>query len=174
MRLEIIPKWNLPLQFVECLACHGLLASNGRIRHKATRSQARMVGPPREHHTLSNRRQHHRRTVDGSGKREGSLQCGADCSAVSPALIRSHAFWRQRKVKCANGISHPGRMVKVFRHGWQIPRRTHTCWCLSSFACRSRRPCPTIVLLRQMGHTRGSRASGITPAQGCLASLGVR
>jgi hypothetical protein len=44
MRLEIIEKWNLPLKLVECPALHGLLASSGRIRHSAARSQARMVG----------------------------------------------------------------------------------------------------------------------------------
>ncbi len=137
-----------------------------------------MVGTRREccrllhqHHTLTNRRQHHRRTADGSGNREGSLQCGTACSAASPALIRPHACWRHRKVKCANGISHSGRMVKVFRHGWQIPRRTQTRWCLSSFACRSRRPWPRIVWRWQSGHIRGRSLSGITPVQGCLASL---
>ena len=35
--------------------------------------------------TLSSRRWAHRRIVDGSGKRDGSLQCGAACSAESPA-----------------------------------------------------------------------------------------
>jgi hypothetical protein len=180
--VEIVQNRNLPLQLVECVARHGLLASSGRIRHNAARSQARMVGPRRkcrpllaaQHHTLSNRRQHHRRTVDGSGKREGSLQCGADCSSTSPALIRSHACWRHRNVKCASGTSQCGRMVKVFRHRWQIPRRTQMHWCLSSFACRSRRPWPMIVLLWQSGHSRGSTLSGITPAQGCLVSLAER
>ncbi len=38
-----------------------------------------------QHHTLSSRRRAHRRTVDGSGKRAGSLQCGAACSTESPA-----------------------------------------------------------------------------------------
>jgi hypothetical protein len=45
-------------------------------------------------------------TVDGSGKGDGSLQCGADCPATSPALMRSHGCWRHCKVKCANGMSH--------------------------------------------------------------------
>jgi hypothetical protein len=151
MCVEIIQNRNLAFQIVERLACHGLLAPSGRIRRHATKSQARMVGARRkcpllvQNHTLSSRRQHHRRTVDGSANREGSLQCGAACSAGSPALIRSHACWRHRKVKGANGISHSGKTVKVFRHGWQIPRRTHTRWCLSSLASRSRRPWPMIV-----------------------------
>jgi hypothetical protein len=182
MCLQIIPNWNLPLQLVECFASHGLSASGGRIRHNALRSQARMVGLGRrgcslllyQHHTLSNRRQHHRRTVDGSGKREGSLQCGAACSATWPELIRSHACWRHRNVKGANGISHCGRMVKVFRHGWQMPRRTQTRWRRSSFASRSRRPWPMMVRLWHSGHIRGRSSSGITPVQACLASQVVR
>jgi len=182
MILEIIPHWNLPLQIIERLASHGLLASNGRIRQNAARSQARMVGPRRnswpmlldQHHTLSNLRPHHRRTVDGSGRRDGSLQCGAACSATWPALIRSHACSRQRHVNGANGISHCGRMVKVFRHERQIPRRTQRPWRLSSFACRNRRPWPRIDVLWQSGHSRGSSPSGITPVRCCLEYQVVR
>ena len=77
-----------------------------------------------QHHTLSSRRRAHRRTVDGSGKRVGSLQCGAACSAESPAPIRSQACRRQCKLKCAEGASQSGKIVKVFLQGRQIPRRT--------------------------------------------------
>ena len=42
--LQIIQQWNLLFQLVESMAIHGLLASMGRIRQNAARSQARMVG----------------------------------------------------------------------------------------------------------------------------------
>ena len=42
-----------------------------------------------------NRRCAHRRTVDGSGKCAGSLQCGAACWAVSPAAMCSQDCCRQ-------------------------------------------------------------------------------
>ena len=44
MRLQITHQRNLLFQVVESLAIHGLLASIGRIRQSATRSQATMVG----------------------------------------------------------------------------------------------------------------------------------
>jgi hypothetical protein len=47
---------------------------------------------------LSSRRCAHRRTVHASGERDASLQYGAASCAVSPAPIRSHACWRQRRV----------------------------------------------------------------------------
>jgi hypothetical protein len=82
--VEILQQWNLLFQFIERPAIHGLLASIGRIRQTAPRSQARMVGAPKkctpmarvvsQHHTLSKRRCAHRRTLEGSGKRVGSLQ----------------------------------------------------------------------------------------------------
>ena len=64
------------------------------------------------------------------------------------------------------------RIVKVFLHGWQIPRRTqmHSCW--SSWHWRRRRPWPMIVLSRQTGHRRGRQSSGITPARCCLLASG--
>ena len=78
---QIIQQRNLLFQFVESLATHGLLASIGRIRHSAPRSQARMVvvckkcksgGPAcTQNHTLSSRRCTHRRKVDGSGRWSG-------------------------------------------------------------------------------------------------------
>jgi hypothetical protein len=70
-----------------------------------------------QQHTLSRRRRAHRRKVDGSGAREGSLQCGAACSIDSPAAIRSQACRLQPKVKGADGASQSGRIVKVFLHG---------------------------------------------------------
>ncbi len=107
MCLEIVQQRNLLLQLVESLAIHGLLASSGRIRQQRGQipgkdggrlaESARPVDCLHQHHTLSSRRHAHRRRVDGSGKRDGSLQCGAACSATSPALIRSQACWRQRK-----------------------------------------------------------------------------
>src|ERR1700730_1883617 len=51
-----------------------------------------------QQHTLSPRLSTQRRTVDGSGKRVGSLQCGAACSAESPTPIRSQAWRRQRRL----------------------------------------------------------------------------
>ena len=44
MRLQIAHQGNLLFQVVESLAIHGLLASMGRIRQTAPRSQATMVG----------------------------------------------------------------------------------------------------------------------------------
>ena len=44
MRLQIAHERNLLFQLVESLTIHGLLASNGRIRQTAMRSQATMVG----------------------------------------------------------------------------------------------------------------------------------
>jgi hypothetical protein len=44
MSLQIVQQRNLLFQLIERLATHGLLASNGRIRQSAPRSQARMVG----------------------------------------------------------------------------------------------------------------------------------
>jgi hypothetical protein len=108
LSLQIVQQRNLLFQLVQSLAIHGLLASSGRIRHSALRSQARMVGVRKkcmpgtpafaQHHTLSNLRCTHRRKVDGSGRRAGSWQCGATCSTESPAQIRSQASCRHRRV----------------------------------------------------------------------------
>jgi len=68
-------------------------------------------------HTLSRRRRAHRRRVDGSGERDGSLQCGAACSTEAPAAMLSQACRRQRKLKGAEGNSQSGKIVKVFPHG---------------------------------------------------------
>ena len=51
------------------------------------KSAAPMAPAFTQHHTLSSRRCAHRRRVDGSGKRDGSLQCGAACSTESPAAM---------------------------------------------------------------------------------------
>ena len=40
-----------------------------------------------QQHKLSSRRCAHRRKVEGSGKRDGSLQCGAACSTDSPVAM---------------------------------------------------------------------------------------
>jgi hypothetical protein len=127
MRLQIAHQGDLLFQVVESLAIHGLLASMGRIRQSALRSQATMVGarkkrwpiPPAftQQHTLSRRRCAHRRRVDGSGERDGSLQCGAACSTEAPAATLSHACCRHRKVKGAEGTSQSAKIVKVLLHG---------------------------------------------------------
>jgi hypothetical protein len=127
MRLEIAQEWNLPLQIVESLAIHGLLASISRIRQAARKSQATMVGARKkcgptapaitQQQTLSSRRCAHRRRVDGSGERDESWQCGAACSTESPAAMCSQACCRQRKLNGAEGASQSGKIVKVFRHG---------------------------------------------------------
>jgi hypothetical protein len=44
MCLQILQQRYLLFQFIECHAIHGLLASIGRIRQSAPRSQATMVG----------------------------------------------------------------------------------------------------------------------------------
>src|SRR5262249_39927673 len=44
VRFEIGHERNLPLQLVESLTIHGLLASTGRIRQRTLRSQTSMVG----------------------------------------------------------------------------------------------------------------------------------
>src|ERR1019366_8542544 len=134
MGLQIAHQGNLLFQVVESLAIHGLLASKGRIRQTALRSQARMVGARKkcapmmapaftQQHTLSRRRCTHRRRVEGSGECDGSLQCGAACSTEAPAAMLSQACCRQRKLKGAAGGSKSGKMVKVFLHGRHIPRR---------------------------------------------------
>jgi len=125
--LQVLEQRNLLFQFIERSSSHGLLASIRRIRQAAARSQARMVGarkrckPARpaltQQQRLSSRRHAHRRKVEGSGKRVGSLQCGAACSTDSPVAIRSHASCRQRRVYCPDGASHSGKIVKVFPHG---------------------------------------------------------
>src|SRR5215471_7849441 len=84
LRFQIRHERDLPFQFVESLASHGLLASMGRIRQSAVRSQARMVGERKNHSPmmpasspqarLSRRRRTHRRSVEGSGERDGSWQ----------------------------------------------------------------------------------------------------
>src|SRR5450759_4015055 len=51
-----------------------------------------------QRHTLSRRRCAQRRRVDGSGERDGSLQCGAACSTETPAAMLSQACCRQRKL----------------------------------------------------------------------------
>src|SRR5580658_1112965 len=125
--VQIAHQGNLLFQLIESFAIHGLLASIGRIRQSALRSQATMVGGRKKYaaiapalsqqHTLSRRRCVHRRRVDGSGERDGSLQCGAACSTESPAAMRSQACSRQRKLKGAAGASQLGKIVKVFPQG---------------------------------------------------------
>jgi hypothetical protein len=70
-----------------------------------------------QRHTLSRRRCAHRRRVDGSGKRDWSLQCGAACSTEAPAAMFSQACCRQRKVKGAEGTNQSAKIVKVLLHG---------------------------------------------------------
>jgi hypothetical protein len=70
-----------------------------------------------QQHTLNKRSCAHRRSVDGSGERDGSLQCGAACSMESPAAMLSQACCRHCKLKGAAGASQSGKMVKVLLHG---------------------------------------------------------
>jgi hypothetical protein len=70
-----------------------------------------------QQHTLSRRRYAHRRRVDGSGERDGSLQCGGACSTESPAVMLSQACCRQRKLKGAEGANQSGKIVKVLLQG---------------------------------------------------------
>jgi hypothetical protein len=127
MPLQIAHQRNLLFQLVEISPIHGLLAPIGRIRQTVLRSQATMVGARKkcvpmvavftQQPTLIRRRCAHRRSVDGSGERDGSLQCGAAWSTEAPAAMLSQACFRQRKVKGAAGTSQSGKMVKVFLHG---------------------------------------------------------
>src|SRR6266566_1580056 len=105
---QVVQQGNLLFEFIECLPIHGLLASNGRIRLIAVQSQARMVG---EVETLQpvvcqssaasrvprySKRAAHRRTVDGSGDRDGSATWGTDRSQLALAWrSNSQACWRQ-------------------------------------------------------------------------------
>src|ERR1700729_3043020 len=66
-----------------------------------------------QEHTLSRRRCAHRRRVEGSGERDGSLQCGAACSTESPAARLSQACWRQCKLKCPEGASQSGKIEQL-------------------------------------------------------------
>ena len=81
------------------------------------KNRAGMAKAFTQQHTLSRRRCAHRRSVDGSGERDGSLQCGAACSTEIPAATLSQACCRQRKVKGAEGTSQPAKIVKVLLHG---------------------------------------------------------
>ena len=65
----------------------------------AHKKRAPMAPAFTQQHKLSSRRCAHRRRVDGSGKRDGSLQCGAACSTESPAAMRSQACCRQRSAE---------------------------------------------------------------------------
>jgi hypothetical protein len=76
-----------------------------------------MVPAFTQQQTLSSRRRAHRRRVEGSGERDGSLQCGAASSMESPAAMCSQACWRHRKLKGAEGASQSGKIVKVFPQG---------------------------------------------------------
>jgi len=76
------------------------------------------------HHTLNRCRCAHRCTVDGSGNRVGSLQCGDACSTESPPAIRSQDCCRHRRLYFPDGASQSGKIVKVYLHGRQIPHRT--------------------------------------------------
>jgi hypothetical protein len=62
-----------------------------------------------QQHTLNKRRCAQRLSVDGSGERDGSWQCGAACSTESPATMRSQACWRQRKLNGAEGATNWAR-----------------------------------------------------------------
>jgi hypothetical protein len=72
--MQIAHQGNLFFQVVESFAIHGLLASMGRIRQSAARSQATMVGVRKKYaamapaftqqRTLSRRRCAHRRSVE--------------------------------------------------------------------------------------------------------------
>jgi hypothetical protein len=82
------------------------------------RKKRRLTAPAStQQQTLTSRRCAHRRKVDGSGERDGSLQCGADCSTGSPAAMCSQACCRQCKLNGAEGASQSGKMVKVFLQG---------------------------------------------------------
>src|SRR5690348_8476728 len=108
MSLQILQEWNVLLQIIEHPAVHGLFASSRSIRQLALRSQTKMVGAAKksspvaaafaQHHRLRIRLRTQRRRVDGSGKRVGSLQCGAACSTESPPASLSQACCRQRKL----------------------------------------------------------------------------
>jgi hypothetical protein len=127
MRLQIAHQGDLLFEVIESLAIHGLLASMGRIRQSALKSQATMVGARKKcrlvapvfthQHTLSRRRCAHRRRVDGSGERDGSLQCGAACSTEVPAAMLSQACCRQCKLNGAEGANQSGKIVNVFPQG---------------------------------------------------------
>jgi hypothetical protein len=51
-----------------------------------------------------------------------------------------------RHTEMPEGANQFGKTVKVLPHGRQIPRRTQMRSCRSSWAWRSRRPWPMIVL----------------------------
>ena len=93
---------------------------------------ARLVAPAfTQQHTLSRRRCAHRRRVDGSGERDGSLQCGAACSTESPGgdaltglLSATQAVVRRRRqpigqdreglpARLTDSAPHPDAFVPV-------------------------------------------------------------
>jgi len=84
VRLQKTQERNLCLQIIQSLAIHGLLASLGRIRQSAWRSQAKIVGVCKkkgrmnpsfiQQQTVNSRRCAQRRNVQGSGERDTSRQ----------------------------------------------------------------------------------------------------
>ena len=105
---QVVQQGNLLLEFIDGLSTHGLLASQGRIRRIAVQSQARMVGEVETRQPVAcqscaastvpscSKRAAHRRTVDGSGDRDGSATWGTDRSQLALAWrSNSQACWRQ-------------------------------------------------------------------------------
>src|SRR5215813_15288641 len=141
MRLQITHERNLLFQVVESLAIHGLLASIGRIRQSAMRSQAMMVGARKkrvpmtpaitQQQTLSSRRCAHRRKVDESGDSRwvfavwrGLLHGSASGYPFAGLLPARHAEMSRRRqpvrqdgeglpARPANPAPHPDAIVSV-------------------------------------------------------------
>jgi hypothetical protein len=87
-----------------------LFTSTGRIRRTVLQSQARMVDGPKMlhpaacHNRVASKSQKqnswaaHRRTVDGSGIRSGSLTLGIDCSQLLASCPDVQACCRQLRL----------------------------------------------------------------------------
>ena len=128
MSLQIVQQRNLLFQLVESLTTHGLLASIGRIRQTRAEIPGKDGGCPQKvlafDSGLNPAPQAESVAVVPIGARWMDRASVSDlCSAVllarqiSPAAIRSQACCRQCRLKCADGASQSGKIVKVFLHG---------------------------------------------------------
>ena len=141
----------------------------------AHKKRAPMAPAFTQQHKLSSRRCAHRRRVDGSGKRDGSLQCGAACStgiaggdALTSLLSATHAEGRRRRqpigqdreglpARTTDSTSHPDRFVLIVVALAESPS-----------VADDRVPSGR----RDIAAAGG--ASGITPGRCCLSPLAVR
>ena len=143
-------------------------------REGETKCSPRDPGPQPGHKLIS-RRCAHRRTVEPSGKRDGSLQCGAAFSAVSPAAIRSHGLLS------ATEAEMPGRCQPVRQDSKRLLARstnaaTHPDACVSVVVRLPESPsvADDRVVAAQRAQPGQQMQRKPPPAHCCLCCLAVR